>query len=226
MGNIKEVEISAPIEKYLTDLGYKVRSEVKGCDITAIKDDTLLVVECKKVLSLKLIYQAVDRQEFCDNVYIAIALTDGSKFRNRKHLLKLLRRLELGLIVVTFLKTKTRIDIVLEPKEYKKRRKHKRRASILDEMTNRSGNYNKGGSVKTKIMTAYKENSLQIASVLLNNGPLSSKDLKKMGTCEKTYSILYKNFYGWFQKESKRGQYSITPSGREALATYSDILTN
>lgn len=224
MNNIKEIDISEPIENYLSDLGYKVRSEVKGCDITAVKSDQLLIIECKKKLSLKLIYQGVDRQEFCDNVYLAIPVYDNKKIPNRKHFMRLLKRLELGLITVTFLKRKIRVDIVLEPAEYKKRKKHKKRSSIINEINNRSGNYNKGGSVKRKIMTAYKESALEIASILEKNGSQTSPQLINQGTSSKTYSILYNNHYGWFVKDEGRGQYGISEKGRSALSEYKEVL--
>lgn len=224
MKSIKEVDVSKPVESYLEKLGYKVRSEVKSCDITGTKDDELVVVECKKSLSLKLIYQGVDRQEFCDNVYLAVPLIDGKKLPNRKNLLRLLRRLELGLILVVFLKTKTRVEVVLEPKEHKRRKKHKKKGSILKEIESRSGNYNRGGSVKKMIMTGYKEESLEIARLISENGKLSSSELKKMGTGVKTYSILYNNFYGWFVKEEERGKYGISEKGILALKEFQPLL--
>lgn len=223
MKNLREVDISEPIENFLTDLGYKVRSEVKGCDITATKDDQLIVVEIKKNITLKLIYQAIDRQEFSDNVYIAIPVDIEKKIPNRKFLMRLLKRLELGLITVTYLKKRTRVDIILEPKEYIKRKKHKKRLSIITEINNRTGNYNKGGSVKKKIMTAYKESALEIASLLAEKGSQTSPELIKHGTTKKTYSILYNNHYGWFFKDEGRGQYGITEKGRAALEEYKDM---
>ncbi|MGL1891044.1 MAG: DUF2161 family putative PD-(D/E)XK-type phosphodiesterase [Spirochaetaceae bacterium] len=217
---ILEVDISKPIEDYLESLGYKVRSEVKGCDITALKGEELLVIECKKTLSLKLIYQGVDRQEFCDNVYLALPIIDGKKIPNRKHFMKLLKRLELGLITVTFLKTKTRVDIVLDPKENKKRVRHKKRVSVLNEISERSGNYNKGGSVRSKLMTAYKERAIEIAKLLNLHGALSCSELKKLGTGSKTYSIIYKNFYGWFFKDTGYGKYGLTEKGKHAIGQF------
>lgn len=216
---IKEVDVAKPVEKYLEGLGYKVRSEVKSCDITAIKGDKLLIVECKKRFSIKLIYQGIDRQEFCDNVYIALPIVQNKSLPNRKHLLRLLKRLELGLITVTFLKTKTRVDVVLDPKEHKKRKRIKYRASIITEIMERSGNYNVGGSVGISLMTAYKENALEVASLLNIHGSLSSLELKKLGSCPKTYTILYKNFYGWFFKDSGRGKYGVTEKGKTALSS-------
>lgn len=222
---IKEVEVSEPIEKYLEDLGYKVRSEVKGCDITAIKNEHFIVVECKTSLSLKLIYQCVDRQEFCENVYLALPILNGKVIPNRKYLMKLLKRLELGLITVSFLKTKKRVDIVLDPKVYKKKRKLKHRNRVITEIHERSGNYNRGGSVGRELMTSYRERALEIAELLVQNGSMSTPQLKKLGTSPKTYTILYNNHYGWFFKDEGHGKYGITEKGKSALQIYKEKLT-
>lgn len=211
-----ETEVAKPVEDFLSNLGYRVRSEVKGCDITATKDDELIVIECKTSISLKLIYQAVDRLEFSDSVYIAIPLLSGKGIPNRKHLLRLLKRLELGLIIVHVLKTKTRVEVVLEPKEYKPRRKLKKRKSILGEIERRSDNKNTGGT-RGKIITAYKESAIFIAEELNKYGPLSAKKLRVLGACEKAHSILYNNFYGWFEKGDKRGEYRLTDKGISAI---------
>ena len=66
----------------------------------------------------------------------------------------------------------------------------------MKEIEGRSADYNVGGSNKTKIMTAYKENCIQIASYLEHLGPLSPKALLELGTGTKTSSILTKNYYG------------------------------
>lgn len=217
---LKEIDIAKPVEQFFEDLGYIVRSEVKGCDITATKNDKLLVIECKKSASLKLIYQAVDRQEFCDNVYIAIPLVHGKKIPNRKDLSKLLKRLEIGFIIVTFLKTKTNVEVVFDPKEHKKKHKLKHKASVLKEISERSANYNVGGSVRTKIMTAYKEHSLEIAALLKEHGSMSTPKLKELGASSKTYTILYKNYYGWFFKDIGCGVYGVTQKGLAAINNY------
>lgn len=219
---IKETDIAEPVEKYLEEAGYKVRSEVKGCDITAVKGETLIVVECKKTASLKLIYQCVDRQEFCDNVYLAIPVENDKKIPNRRDLVKLLKRLELGLITVTFLKKRTRVDIVLEPSENKRKKRVKHRTRIINEINERSGNYNRGGSVGTKLMTAYRERAIEIAEILEEKGPMTAADLKKLGTSPKTYNILYDNHYEWFLKEEGRGKYGLTVRGKEALKHFND----
>lgn len=199
-----------------------MRSEVRGCDITAVKDDELVVVECKTTLSLKLIYQGVERQESADSVYLAIPVYPDKKIPHYRHLARLLKRLELGLITVTFLKTKKKVDVLIHPKEWKKRRAKKKRMAIIREMEGRSGNYNTGGS-RSKIMTAYKENALLIAHHLAKGGAQSSPQLKKLGTGDKTYTILYKNFYGWFEKERK-GVYNLTSQGHKALDEHKELI--
>lgn len=215
---MKEIDVAKPVEEYLKGLGYHIRSEVKGCDITATKGDELVVVECKTSISLKLIYQAVDRQEFSDSVYIAIPVLSGKRIPNRKFLLKLLKRLELGLIVVHFLKTKKRAEVILDPREFRRTKKRKKRASIISEINERAEHYNTGGS-RGKIMTAYKQASLEIAKLLKENGPLTAKELKTLGTVDKTYSILYKNFHGWYIKTEGRGKYKISQKGIDFLTT-------
>ncbi len=217
---IKEVEISAPIEKFLEDSGFRVRSEVKNCDITAIKDDKLIVVECKCSVNLKLIYQCVERQEFCDNVYVAIPVLPGKAIPNRKQFIKLLKRLELGLITVTFLKKSEKVEVIIDPENYKKRVKKKLRESIITEFNNRKSNYNRGGSVGVKLLTAYRESALEIVELLVNHGFLSAKELKLKGSSPKTYNILYKNFYGWFYKSEERGKYGATEKGISALKEF------
>lgn len=216
---MKEIDVAKPVENFLENLGYQIRSEVMGCDITAIKGDELIVVECKTTMSLKLIYQAIDRQEFSDSVYIAIPVSQGKRIPNFRYLVKLLKRLELGLITVQHMKTKVKVEAILDPREYRRAKKRKKRASIINEIAERSGNYNTGGS-NGKIMTAYKEASLEIAKTLNENGALAAKELIKLGTVDKTYSILYKNFHGWYEKAEGRGKYKLSSAGKEFLSTW------
>ncbi len=219
IADIKETDVAEPIERFLENLGYTVRSEVNDCDITATKEDELLVVECKKSLSLKLIYQALDRQEFSDSVYIAIPLLAGKQIPNQKHLMRLCKRLEMGIIIVHFLKTKQRVEVLLDPREYRRVNRVKKRQSVLSEIANRSRNFNTGGT-KGSVMTAYKENVLEVARHLHTHEKLNTKKLKELGTGDKTYSILYKNFYGFFQKSDKKGYYELTDIGKSTIVEF------
>src|SRR5690554_5480577 len=97
-----ESDLSQPIIELLEAQGYRVRSEVRDCDIAATKDNQLVVVELKRNLSVTLLGQAVDRQRFADAVYVAVPKPkrhNGSRWRETIHLL---RRLELGLLLVSF----------------------------------------------------------------------------------------------------------------------------
>ena len=68
MDKLRESDLYAPVRDYLEGLGYEVRGEVRGCDIAAVRDGELIVVELKTGFTLELIYQALDRQQsLCPN---------------------------------------------------------------------------------------------------------------------------------------------------------------
>lgn len=98
-----EAELYPPVYRYLTEAGYTVRSEVKNCDVTAVRGDELVVIELKRSFTLPLVIQAVKRQRVADSVYVAIPFPKSGKFsRSWRDMCHLLRRLELGLVVVHF----------------------------------------------------------------------------------------------------------------------------
>lgn len=223
-----EVDLYKPIEKHFSKLGYDVYGEVKDCDITAVKDDALIIIELKLRLNIDLLIQATQRQKLTDQVYIAIPKPSYSFFSKKwKDICHLIRRLELGLIIVSFLKSSTKMDIVIEPAPFDRKKSmqqnKKKRTKLLTEIEGRHGSHNIGGSHQTKIMTAYKENCIQIAYYLENYGPLSPKALRQMGTGEKTLSILNQNYYGWFDRV-KRGTYIISDKGKAEIKEHSHIL--
>jgi hypothetical protein len=92
------------VQAYLEAQGYTVRAEVNGCDITAIQNESLIVVELKQRFSTDLLIQATDRQRVADAVYVALpADALGERYGKRRRGIEgLLRRLELGLILVHF----------------------------------------------------------------------------------------------------------------------------
>ncbi|MGI6668085.1 MAG: hypothetical protein ACOX4M_01085 [Acetivibrionales bacterium] len=98
---IREADIYDPVREYLESLGYQVQAEVKGCDLSAIKGDELVIVELKTSFNLKLLIQAVKRQRAADSVYVAVPFPKGGKRTAAwRDMCMLLRRLELGLITV------------------------------------------------------------------------------------------------------------------------------
>lgn len=225
---IRETDLFNPIRELLINNGYSVKSEVKNCDITAVKGEELLVVELKSGFNATLLIQAAKRQRVADKVYIAVPMPKTGIFtRKWKDICYLVRRLELGLIVVSFLKSGPRAEVVLHPEPFNRdqsrRLNRKKRYSIINEINGRHLDLNTGGSTHRKLVTAYKENAIQIGCFLKKYGPLTPRQLKEMGTGAKTGSILQKNYYGWFDRLS-RGLYQISSEGARSLNDYPELV--
>jgi len=219
---LKEEDLYKPLQIYLEKQGYTVRAEVKDCDLIAVKGDEMSIVELKTRVTTTLLIQAAKRKDICDSVYIAVPLLPGKKsLPNHRGLLQLLRRLEVGLILVRFMKTKTRVEVLLHPVPFEKRMRRRKQAAILREINGRYGEFNKGGVPSTtEKISAYKQESIKIGFMLKDSGPQSPKNLRERGArADKTQGILSKNFYGWFDKQS-RGIYQLNQAGEEALDRY------
>lgn len=218
---MRETDLFPPLKTYLEGQGYKVASEVKGCDIVARKGEEMIIIEMKTRFSLALVYQGIKRREVSDSVYLAVPLPAGKRtlpnLGNVKHLL---RRLGLGLLQVRFLKTKTLIEPVLHPGDYEPYKKHKKQRAILREIDSRYAELDIAGSPNSgPRMTAYRQEALVIARILSSSGSLSPGEIRKKGTGNKTQRILSSNLYGWFIRE-KRGVYSLSREGIEALERF------
>lgn len=210
------------IKKYLNSQGYKVKAEVLNTDITAIKDDEVIVVEMKKTLNTRLIYQGCDRQRICDYVYLAIIeptkrIQRSSQFKEKVHIL---RRLQLGLLFVDL--EHDTVTPYLDPKTYNLRKNKIKKRKLLKEFEQRVTTFNTGGVTKTKIITAYREKAIRIA-YYLSKEPMKLKDLKEVTKDTKCSSILQKNFYGWFERVD-RGIYALTALGQKELVKYEHVL--
>ena len=225
-----EQDLYGPVHDYLTALGYEVKGEVKDCDITAMRDGELIVVELKRGFTLELIYQALDRQRVADGVYVAIPLPKrGYRAPQLPKIKSLCRRLELGLIFVGFTLNGTpQIDVAVHPKRASAPRRDKnRRLAIIREHESRTGSVNTGGVTRKKILTAYKEQALRTARILQNIGPARVEDVRRLGGPDNAGAILRGNVLGWFdQMPNPNGQrylYRVNEKGTEALAMYADI---
>lgn len=224
---LKEADLYEPICKYLKAQGYVVHGEVKSCDVAALKDEELVIVEMKTAFNLKLLTQAVKRQRAADSVYVAVPRPKGGKKgASWRDMCLLLRRLEIGLILVGTDGKQPEVEIVFHPNTFDRLKSmasaKRTRRSIIREAEARYGDYNKGGSTRCKIMTSYKESCLYIACCLDRFGTLSPAQLKKLGTGQKTQSILSKNFYGWYDKVAK-GKYSLNPEARKFIGSYPEL---
>ena len=231
MEKLLESDLYGPVKEYLENLGYVVKGEVKDCDVTALRDGELIVVELKRGFTLELIYQAVDRQRIADGVYVAVPLPKrGYMSPHIPEMKSLCRRLELGLIFVGFTsKGYSQVDVAVHPKEASvPRRDKKRRLAVIREHESRTGSANTGGVSRKKILTAYKEQALRVTRLLRDNGPMRVDDVKKLGGPENAGVILGRNALGWFDREpdANGSRYLYRPNQKalEALREYEDLL--
>jgi|TARA_B110000503_G_scaffold67833_2_gene106129 hypothetical protein len=232
-----EIDLYQPVKDYLQDHGYTVQAEVRHCDIVAQRDQQVVVVELKTSINLTLLIQATDRQTITSAVYVAVPETANRRSRQWRGTIRVLRKLQLGLLVVNFgplgISVKKAFDPSggsaitmptnrLEAMEEIAPRKSKQHTAIIREIAGRSGSYNTGGVHQQKLITAYRENAVLIGCCLQHNGPSSTRELRKQGTGEKTSSILSANYYQWFERVS-RGVYCLTPQGVSELKSYPEL---
>lgn len=224
---MRETDLFHPLKTYLEGQGYKVSSEVKGCDIVARKEDELIIVEMKTRFSLALVLQGVKRKELTDSVYLCAPVPPGKRvLPNLAKIRLLLRRLGIGLIQVRFLKTRTVVEVLLHPENSPPVRRHKRRNALIREIDGRYAELDIGGSPSSgPRMTAYRQEAIKIARFLSASGTLPPRKLKELGAGEKTQRILNSNYYGWFIREG-RGLYSLSPEGLEALQGFPEVPAN
>lgn len=220
---MKETDLYKPIHDYLVKLGYTVQAEVNHCDIIARKGDDLIVIELKTRFGLDLLIQAAQRQSITESVYVALPgpLEMGKKSRwpQKK---RLLRQLELGLILVHVSVGDPWVEIAFHPLPYQRRKIKKKKRAVLNEMSKRTGSYNQGGSTRKKLVTAYRENAIFIACCLDKFGTMTPAQLRALKTGPKTLSILSSDFYGWFQRV-ERGVYALSAQGKIDLKGYPEL---
>ncbi|OAB46008.1 DUF2161 domain-containing phosphodiesterase [Paenibacillus glacialis] len=228
-----ETELYEPLKHFFEEQGYVIKGEVRHCDLVGVKEGQSepLIVEMKKTFNLSLLLQGMERLKMSSNVYLAVERSRakrGAVNQRWGELSALCRRLGLGLITITFYKTKKPfVEILTQPTDpLKPQVKNKRRRSkLVDEFRERSGDYNIGGSNRAKLVTAYKEKALRIALPLRNAeasgiSPVSLRSVTGVGNAS---SILQHNYYGWFERVS-RGRYILTPLGIAALEQYQHVL--
>jgi hypothetical protein len=221
---LAETDLAGPLYEHLAAQGYTVRSEVKDCDIAAIRGDDLLVIELKKTLNVALLVQAVRRQRLTDSVYVAIPRPSNKWkwWKESRGVQHLLRRLELGLILVSLEKGKPPVEVIFHPLPFARRKRAPSRRAVLEEIARRSADYNRAGSTRTRLATAYRENAIHIACCLLTGGRRSPAGLRALGTGERTLGILRLNPYGWFERVD-RGLYGITAHGERDISAWPEL---
>jgi hypothetical protein len=204
----REVDLYAPVKALLEVQGYEVKGEIHGCDVVGIRgEEPPVIVELKRAFGLELVHQGIDRLAISDAVYLAVATWP----RRVDDVRRLLRRLGLGLIVVDG----TRADVVLDPAPYVPRRNSRRAARLLGEHRRRVGDPTRGGSTRTPIMTAYRQEAIRCLGALAD-GPRTLRAIRLATDAPHAAGILQRDVYGWFERVD-RGTYALTPRGREAL---------
>ncbi|UCF09386.1 MAG: hypothetical protein JSW65_04800 [Candidatus Bipolaricaulota bacterium] len=218
----RETDLFDPVRRHLEAQGFTVRAEVEHCDVVAYRAGVLVVVELKQRFGVDLLMQATSRQRITEHVYVAVPGASLRDRRRRRRTERLLRRLELGLILVNDGSPRPTARTIFDPSPYRQRRPSRLRSRVLEEMIGRTDVRNEGGATRRKLMTAYRENALQIACFLATVGPLSPKELRDLGCGARTAPILQRNVYGWFRR-LERGLYDVTPEGRRAIEEHPDV---
>jgi hypothetical protein len=230
---MKEQDLYPPLKRTLEGLGYEVKGEIEGCDVVAQrlgedgKAEPLLIVELKLQLNLGVILQAVDRFAMTQSVYVGVPAGMGTLKRERKRILKLFRRLGLGLITIDpniggrSKKTPTGIvHIVLDPVPSEARINKRRAARLKKEFTTRIGDTTPGGQATNMgVLTSYRQRAILIGGYLREAGPTKASAVAKELSDPKARDLMYNNVYGWFEAEGK-GIYRLNPAGKKELKVW------
>jgi len=220
----REEQLYPPVKAFLEGQGYAVKAEVRGCDIVARRGaEPPVIVELKKAFGLALLLQGIDRLAMSEQVYLAFAAPAkaASWRRDRRPVLKLCRRLGLGLLMVH--SERDLVEPLLDPLPYQARPSRKRQSLLLKEFAQRVGDPNTGGQTRRPIVTAYRQNALRCALLLSTEGPTKAAEVAAAAGVASAAGILRRDAYGWFQRV-ERGVYGLTPQGNEALTLYADVV--
>lgn len=216
MAGIRETDLYPPIKAYLEGQGYEVKGEVGAADLVAMRGtEDPVIVELKTAFSLSLFHQGVARQAVSDAVYVAVPRGSGRRFLSAlKKNMTLARRLGLGLITVRL--SDGFVEVHLDPGPYTPRKSKPRTARLLREFARRVGDPNTGGTTRTTIVTAYRQDAMRCAAHLKDHGPSKGADVAKATGVERATSIMASDHYGWFERV-ERGIYALTPKGQDDL---------
>jgi len=209
-----EVSLYAPVKTFLESLDFVVKGEIGNCDIVGLREGeppVVVICELKMQFNLELILQAVDRASASDEVWLAAAMSARGKGRESDSRFRALcRRLGFGLIGVT---SRGAVELLLSPAAPAPRRDPRKRSRLIEEHRRRRGDPAVGGSTRSPVMTAYRQDALTCAAAIAQ-GPRRPRDLVTL--TPRAGKILLHNVYGWFQR-AERGVYVLTDAGHAAL---------
>ena len=205
-----ETSLYLPVKSFLEKAGYVVKGEVGGCDLVGLSSDdppVVVVAELKLSFNLELILQAVDRATISNEVWIAARISSSGRGREAD---KRYRRLGVGMLGIS---DAGEVSVIVGSVSPMPRTDPKRRSRLMREHQKRRGDPVLGGSTRTPIMTAYRQQALACAATL-TAGPLRVRDIRT--NAPDAGKILLSNVYGWFERLD-RGVYALTEAGRIAL---------
>ncbi|KPF46864.1 DUF2161 domain-containing phosphodiesterase [Rhizobium sp. AAP43] len=212
-----ETTLYLPVKTFLEEAGYTVKGEIGGCDLVGLSDEdppVVVICELKLTFNLELILQAVDRAAVADEVWIAARVSARGRGRESdKRYRDLCRRLGIGMLSVS---DQGIVSVLVGSVTPMPRTNPKRRSRLMREHQKRKGDPAVGGSTRTPLMTAYRQQALGCASALAS-GPLKVKEIR--AHVPDAAKILQGNVYGWFERV-ERGVYALTPAGHEALGRW------
>lgn len=213
---MKESDLYLPLKQYLESQNYEVKGEVCDCDVVAVRGDEVpVIVELKLSLNLDVLLQGMDRLTLSSLVYIGIPHDSKSFKKKRKPALKLLKMLGFGLILIDSIKNK--VEVILDPTEYKPRKIKQKKEKLLGEFQSRVGDPNLGGMASKKgVLTSYRQKALKIALYLEEHGESKASLLAKDLDEPKARDIMYNNYYSWFERVGS-GIYALTSKGKDDI---------
>jgi len=216
-----EADLYPAVKDFLEKQGYTVKSEIRGCDVVALRGDAPpVIVELKLAFSLALLLQGIDRLSLTDRVYLAVSRPRGRRARGvsvyRREIRDLCRRVGLGLLTVAPGRTAAAVEVVAEPMPYRPRRRTKELTRLLGEHARRAGDPNRGGVTRTPIVTAYRQEALRCALLIRQGGRANIKMLRETGVVPNVSSILQRDVYGWFRRR-ERATYELTDRAQQDI---------
>lgn len=219
---LTETSLYPPVKAFLERQGYTVKGEIGRCDVVARRgDEPPVIVELKTGFNLELLLQGVHRLSLADTVYLAVPSPRGASPVFDRRLRQLLRRLGLGLLLVHPATARGQtVEAILDPLPYRPRQNKRRAGRLLGEFARRVGDPNAGGATtRVKLVTAYRQEALRMASVLQARGAQKVAILRVDAESPNAARILQQDVYGWFER-LERGIYALTPAGTQALGLF------
>ena len=151
-----------------------------------------------------------------DEVFVAIPRPKkGAREKAWQDMLRLLKRLELGLLTVALDSPLKTVDVVLTPADSMIRKNKRKKEQLQAELEGRQLDANIGGMTRRKIITAYRERVIRLACILEREGEISLAELRARGL-EELAVLLSRNYEKWFVRVEK-GVYALSEKGKNEL---------